>query len=761
MDDGRISGRFLLIAAGVLGLIYLMCLAPGVHVHDAGELTAAAWTLGLAHPPGSPLYMLSAKFFMSVIPFGNIAWRANLFSAIAGIGCFLVLGFWALRRRLPVFSAITVAAVAALAPTFRSQAAMAEVYTLEAFVLACVFLSLQWREKPEITMFLWGLLLTCHVSPAPLTPILILILLNRGHSGLRRIPGMLAALVLPLLLYAYIPLRAAAAPTINWSSPKNLGDYWAYLSNANVRGRSFSLGMAEYVDRSLEFGAILLRNLHVALPIILAGFFRRHRIAVFAWCVIASDILFTVLLDTAPLQSEAYGMTTFVAASILAGLGLEHIAGKPRLRRIATTVLAAAILGNTIMTWGETDLSDSFLVRDRAEAVLDQVPRGGVLFTWEDNMTFPLAYLVAVEGARPELTIYDRAGNLFDSPFDRPLYRVSTSLSEYRKSFEEPLVHSFLMGDRAVVYSEPFCDFQPDSWRLFPSGTVGMALLNDAAVPVSVSRVPVPRAPDEPGWMSRQLLAADALSRAASDHAEGNIEAVRRRLETAFDLADLARLDIRISQLALDADLFDLAETAAKRAVEKQPRTAVAWNLWAHAALGQGRLSEARHRNGRALKLDPDLAAAWLTAGMLQIHDRQWTEAEKMLDRAILLGAGAQALIDRALVREKLGKIPGALADLREASNRGLRKKSAYLRLMIGAGNGEDVGRIRTELCRMADEFPASRFTAGELKHLLLLSARTGAPDCIDAWLDPLLSRGDSPSGRVARAYLEGVGKAE
>ena len=33
-----------------------------------------------------------------------------------------------------------------------------------------------------------------------------------------------------------------------------------------------------------------------------------------------------------------------------------------------------------------------------------------VLFTQEDNTTFPLAYLLEVEGARPDLEIYDRVG---------------------------------------------------------------------------------------------------------------------------------------------------------------------------------------------------------------------------------------------------------------------------------------------------------------------------------------------------------------
>ena len=55
-------------------IIYLLTLAPTVTSEDSGEFIAAASKLGVAHPPGYPLFCISGYFF-SKIPFESVAWR--------------------------------------------------------------------------------------------------------------------------------------------------------------------------------------------------------------------------------------------------------------------------------------------------------------------------------------------------------------------------------------------------------------------------------------------------------------------------------------------------------------------------------------------------------------------------------------------------------------------------------------------------------------------------------------------------------------
>ncbi len=64
------------------GVVYLRTACRTVYVGDSGELAAAVHTLGVAHPPGYPAYVLLGKLFSVLVPFGRPVWRLNLFSAV-------------------------------------------------------------------------------------------------------------------------------------------------------------------------------------------------------------------------------------------------------------------------------------------------------------------------------------------------------------------------------------------------------------------------------------------------------------------------------------------------------------------------------------------------------------------------------------------------------------------------------------------------------------------------------------------------------
>lgn len=49
---------------------------------DGAELSAAAYVLGVAHPPGYPLYLLVGHLFCC-LPVGEVAFRVALLSAVS------------------------------------------------------------------------------------------------------------------------------------------------------------------------------------------------------------------------------------------------------------------------------------------------------------------------------------------------------------------------------------------------------------------------------------------------------------------------------------------------------------------------------------------------------------------------------------------------------------------------------------------------------------------------------------------------------
>jgi len=61
--------------------LYIWTLAPTVTPTDSGELILVAQGLGIAHPPGVPLWVMLAHL-ASLVPLGNVAVRINFSSAI-------------------------------------------------------------------------------------------------------------------------------------------------------------------------------------------------------------------------------------------------------------------------------------------------------------------------------------------------------------------------------------------------------------------------------------------------------------------------------------------------------------------------------------------------------------------------------------------------------------------------------------------------------------------------------------------------------
>src|SRR4051794_24794832 len=65
-------------------LLYLHTLPGSIPVYrDSGDMINAVMTLGIAHPPGYPMYVLTGKLFTLLMPFANLAYRVTAFSAFS------------------------------------------------------------------------------------------------------------------------------------------------------------------------------------------------------------------------------------------------------------------------------------------------------------------------------------------------------------------------------------------------------------------------------------------------------------------------------------------------------------------------------------------------------------------------------------------------------------------------------------------------------------------------------------------------------
>jgi hypothetical protein len=69
------------IAGAALGVVYFATVAPGITLWDAGEFAAAVESLGIPHPPGTPLFILIARAWRGLLWFVPTAFATNLLAA--------------------------------------------------------------------------------------------------------------------------------------------------------------------------------------------------------------------------------------------------------------------------------------------------------------------------------------------------------------------------------------------------------------------------------------------------------------------------------------------------------------------------------------------------------------------------------------------------------------------------------------------------------------------------------------------------------
>ncbi len=145
--------------------VLLLTVQPSVSFWDCGEFTAAAYSLQVPHPPGTPLFTMVGRIF-SMLPFAsNTAYRVNLISVLASAFSVLFLYLIAVKiinnfkSETPgnfwkVISVYLPAAVGALSfsfsDTFWFNGVEAEVYASSTFLFAgIVYLMMLWTEKSD------------------------------------------------------------------------------------------------------------------------------------------------------------------------------------------------------------------------------------------------------------------------------------------------------------------------------------------------------------------------------------------------------------------------------------------------------------------------------------------------------------------------------------------------------------------------------------------------------------------------------------
>jgi hypothetical protein len=326
--------------------------------------------------------------------------------------------------RLAPYAAAGVAALSlAFSPTFWSQATEAEVYALNSlFVIVLVGLALRLRAEPGygkawlLFASVLGLALTHHRMIVLLLPALLgLLLFNwrkliSGPALARQRTKLAVALLAPLLLYLYTPLRYDATPythvVLDAQHVITTLDDTPAAFVAHVLGTGFS-GALYWDDTSIqrlgttpgrvvaEFGlpGVLLALLGTWLSV------RRRQwpLLVLSFGVMLAFTLFNALYHIGDIGD--FYAPVYIMIAVLIGQGVRALGRVHAGLALTCLLLPLALLYQVLPAMEQHED-----VRAEWYVLLgSHPPEGAVLISNDRDEMTPLYYLELVEGRRPDL----------------------------------------------------------------------------------------------------------------------------------------------------------------------------------------------------------------------------------------------------------------------------------------------------------------------------------------------------------------------
>ncbi|HEU5049375.1 MAG TPA: DUF2723 domain-containing protein [Gemmatimonadales bacterium] len=234
---------FLVVLTG-----YVLTLAPTVTFWDAGEFIAVARILGIPHPPGTPLFVLIAHVWGSLVPFGEFAWRTNLLSAVLSAGAagfFFLVAHESLRaaaagleeasaRLVSLGGAAAAAIIGAFTFTNWQNSNETEVYGIATFTIAAIcWLCHVWRARRG--------------TPGA-SKLLLLIVYLGGISMGNHLLALLVGPAVVMFLWATLRSDPAADPArrrVEWAELAVVAGVWALLIGTGLGSSTLTfLGLA-------------------------------------------------------------------------------------------------------------------------------------------------------------------------------------------------------------------------------------------------------------------------------------------------------------------------------------------------------------------------------------------------------------------------------------------------------------------------------------------------------------------------------------
>jgi hypothetical protein len=399
--------------------------------------------------------------------------------------------------RLGVRPVIAAGAGLALAftATLWQEATFAEMNSLHLLLVALLLhRALVWRaeRRPRdllIGALLAGLTVSNHGLAITVVPIVILWVLIDARREIAGDPWLLvrsgAALVIGLLPYLYLPLRASFGPADVYGQFLNWNGFFYHVSGAQFRSAmqftdpediaAAFAAMPGVVDDIVSFSNPIFLIAGVAGIVVLTA----HRRWFGSMLVVLAGIN---VYFFANYNGDLYHY--LLATWLILAIGLGYIAEAIVARSVELLGPRAGALAWVIALMPVVLLASNFASHDQSsnqdakqftDQVFNALPKNAVLVTYWDALT-PLSYEHCIEGKRPDVTLraYDEAALVVCDPVPKPLTEVAKQRPVYAlQMFPDDVLKStglapVEVGRVRIPWGKRYAEFDRPLLKLVP-----------------------------------------------------------------------------------------------------------------------------------------------------------------------------------------------------------------------------------------------------------------------------------------------------
>lgn len=412
--------------------VYLYTLHPTVSPYrDSGDLIVAASTLGIAHPPGYPLYVLTGKIFITLFKFANSGYVMNVMSAF-----FAALGVYFLSLAIFEISGSSFACASVLFLAFSQSywrlAQVSEMYSLNAFFASLLiyfavlkFYSKDGLPKPSkassafFLSFLSGLAFANHPTIVFMLPGIFWLVYRSGDLEPKDYLYALLFFAAGASIDLFILIRASTHPLSDWGKPENLTNFLRVITRSDYGGlklhpeqSKFSWTTAIIIGHLLVFLKSLADQFTMPAALIGAwGMFLKRKDKFYQMLFISlviSGPLFIILSNLSPSEKttlpilEPHLLMPDILFAFFMAAGVNKLLDYGATAKVALLVLVIVFF---LFKLPLCSYREHFYAYDYGKNILKTTPPGSIIYDPDDPTAFITTYMQDAMSKRPDIKL--------------------------------------------------------------------------------------------------------------------------------------------------------------------------------------------------------------------------------------------------------------------------------------------------------------------------------------------------------------------